>query len=66
LGDETWDQRAGGSWSLWDLWFSVVAVLDHDGDLDALAAGLTEPTEYRAKQAAIIIGDRLPGRGAML
>ena len=42
FGAETWEQRAGHVWSLWDLWFSVVAVLDHDGDLDALAAGLTE------------------------
>jgi len=42
FGAETWDQRAGRDWSLWDLWFSVVAVLDHDGDLDALAAELTE------------------------
>lgn len=42
FGAETWVQRAGRDWSLWDLWFSVVAVLDHDGDLDALAAGLSE------------------------
>jgi hypothetical protein len=37
FGPEVWDQRAGVDWSLWDLWFCVVAVRDHDGDLDALA-----------------------------
>lgn len=38
FGPELWEQRAGRDWSLWDLWFCVVAVRDHDGDLDALAA----------------------------
>lgn len=37
FGPEPWDEIAGRTWSLWDLWFSVVAVLDHDGDLDGLA-----------------------------
>ena len=37
FGPETWKEIAGRGWSLWDLWFCVVATLDHDGDLDALA-----------------------------
>lgn len=37
FGPEVWAQRAGREWSLWDLWYCVVAVADHDGDLDALA-----------------------------
>ena len=27
-------------WSYWDLWFCVVAIADHDGDLDALAEAI--------------------------
>ena len=30
------------AWSYWDLWFCVVAVADHDGDLDALAAAIED------------------------
>ena len=37
FGPEVWAERAGREWSLWDLWFSVVALVDHDGDLDGLA-----------------------------
>jgi hypothetical protein len=37
FGPEVWERRAGVDWSLWDLWFCVVAVSDHDGDLDGLA-----------------------------
>jgi len=37
FGPEVWERRGGRDWSLWDLWFCVVAVRDHDGDLDALA-----------------------------
>ena len=37
FGPEPWERRGGIEWSLWDLWFCVVAVRDHDGDLDALA-----------------------------
>jgi hypothetical protein len=37
FGPELWEQRAGRDWSLWDLWFCVVAVRDHDGNLNALA-----------------------------
>lgn len=42
FGPEVWDRRAGVDWSLWDLWFCVVAVRDHDGDLDALAEVFVE------------------------
>lgn len=42
FGPEVWERRAGADWSLWDLWFCVVAVRDHDGDLDALADGFVE------------------------
>ena len=31
------EQRGGQDWSLWDLWFCVIAVRDHGGDLDAFA-----------------------------
>ena len=37
FGPEPWREIAGLTWSLWDLWFCVVAMLDHDGDLEALA-----------------------------
>jgi hypothetical protein len=37
FGPEPWGEFAGQTWSLWDLWFCVVAVRDHDGDLDAVA-----------------------------
>lgn len=37
FGPEVWAQRAGADWSLWDLWFCVVAEREHDGDLDGLA-----------------------------
>jgi hypothetical protein len=36
FGPEIWARRAGADWSLWDLWYCLVAVRDHDGDLDAL------------------------------
>jgi hypothetical protein len=36
FGPEPWKEIAGLTWSLWDLWFCVVAMLDHDGDLEAL------------------------------
>lgn len=42
FGPEVWERRAGLDWSLWDLWFCVVAVRDHDGDLDALAEVFVE------------------------
>ncbi|MCC7077102.1 MAG: hypothetical protein IT198_08250 [Acidimicrobiia bacterium] len=42
FGPETWQVRGGRDWSLWDLWFCAVAVVDHDGDLGALAGVFVE------------------------
>jgi hypothetical protein len=39
-GPEPWSTRHGTVWSYWDLWFCVVALADHDGDLDALAEAI--------------------------
>lgn len=39
-GPEPWRTKRGAVWSYWDLWFCVVAVADHDGDLDALAGAI--------------------------
>lgn len=39
-GPEPWRTTANAVWSHWDLWFCVVALADHDGDLDALAAAI--------------------------
>jgi len=36
FGPEVWEQRDGHDWSLWDLWFCLIAVVDHDGDLAGL------------------------------
>jgi len=41
-GPGEWTTKHGMSWSHWDLWFCVVALLDHDGDLDALAEAIEE------------------------
>jgi hypothetical protein len=35
-GPETWETVAGRDWSWWDLWFCVIAVKDHGGDLAPL------------------------------
>src|ERR1022692_5333327 len=35
-GPERWGTVAGRDWSWWDLWFCVIAVKDHGGDLAAL------------------------------
>lgn len=42
FGPEVWAARGGREWLLWDLWFSAVAVVDHDGDLAGLAGVFTE------------------------
>lgn len=42
FGPELWEVRGGHDWSLWDLWFCVVAVRDHDEDLDGLAEVFVE------------------------
>jgi hypothetical protein len=39
-GPETWGTVAGSEWSWWDLWFCLIAVKDHGGELAALAAEL--------------------------
>ena len=41
-GPEPWQARHATVWSYWDLWFCVVALADHDGDLDALAEAIEE------------------------
>lgn len=41
-GPELWRTDRKVVWSHWDLWFCVVAVADHDGDLDALAAAIED------------------------
>lgn len=41
-GPEPWLKVGGVAWSHWDLWFCVVACLDHDGDLAALADAIHE------------------------
>lgn len=35
-GAEVWSAVAGRNWSYWDLWFCLVTVLDHAGDLGKL------------------------------
>jgi len=44
-GPERWMTRHRMTWSHWDLWFCLVALADHDGDLNALA----EPLEERGR-----------------
>jgi hypothetical protein len=41
-GPEPWRTERDAVWSYWDLWFCVVAVADHDGDLDALVAAIED------------------------
>jgi hypothetical protein len=41
-GPERWTTKQGMVWSYWDLWFCVVALVEHDGDLDALAEAIAE------------------------
>src|SRR5450755_14423 len=36
-GPEPWRTKRKAVWSHWDLWFCVVALADHDGDLDKLS-----------------------------
>jgi hypothetical protein len=42
FGPELWAQRAGQDWSLWDLWFCVIAVRDHGGDLNAFVGDFVD------------------------
>ena len=46
FGPETWAERGGSEWSLWDLWFGVIAVVDHDGDLAQLTDVLAESIRH--------------------
>jgi hypothetical protein len=39
-GHEPRATNRGAVWSRWDLWFCVVALVDHDGDLDALGEAI--------------------------
>lgn len=41
-GPEPWQASHATVWSHWDLWFCMVALADHDGDLDALAQAIEE------------------------
>ena len=41
-GPEPWATTNRTAWSYWDLWFCVVALADHDGDLDELAEAIEE------------------------
>ena len=34
---EPWLNTGSATWCHWDLWFCLVACLDHDGDLAAVA-----------------------------
>lgn len=39
-GPERWTTKRGTVWSYWDLWFCLVALADHAGDLDALSEAI--------------------------
>jgi hypothetical protein len=41
-GPERWATKHGMASSYWDLWFCVVALVDHDGDLDELTVAIEE------------------------
>ena len=41
-GPEPWQASHATVWCHWDLWLCVVALVDHDGDLDALAEAIEE------------------------
>ncbi len=41
-GPEPWLTAGGAVWSHWDLWFCLVACLDHDGHLPALADAIAD------------------------
>ena len=56
FGPEPWATVVGQVWSWWDLWFCVIAVQDHDGELGAMAFELA--TRIRDdKQARVHSGD---------
>ena len=41
-GPEPWATTNKTAWSYWDLWFCVVALADHDGDLEELTVAIEE------------------------
>ncbi len=41
-GPEPWEQRHGQVWSHRDRWYTLVAVVDHDGDLAGLEQSLDD------------------------
>ena len=41
-GPEPWATTNKTEWSYWDLWFCVVVLADHDGDLDELTVAIEE------------------------
>lgn len=45
-GPEPWQRSGGVAWSHWDLWFCLVAHLDHDGDLVALADAIGDEHRF--------------------
>jgi len=45
-GPEPWQRSGGVAWSHWDLWFCLVARLDHDGDLVALADAIGDEHRF--------------------
>ena len=54
FGPEAWATRRGAVWSYWDLWFCVVAIADHDGDLDALAEAIeNQRTNVRRRHGRV-------------
>lgn len=64
-GPEPWRTDGDTVWSHWDLWFCLVAWLDHDGDLAALAAAIevTDRLHWRSDtEAKLSHLDDLAGR----
>lgn len=65
FGPELWEQRAGYDWSLWDLWFCVIVVGDHGGDLHDLQARLADAglTAGDLVDDAVLADKRIAARG---
>ena len=58
-GPEPWRTKRNSVWSYWDLWFCVVALADHDGDLDALAGSDKADLRVRGKARSKVRGHGL-------
>jgi hypothetical protein len=50
-GPEPWLTVGGAVWSHWDLWFCLVACLEHDGQLPALADAIADAHHYGGSDA---------------